>query len=326
MRKPQGPNSPVDYLLRNPTFLRRIREATFPHAGQPRRKRIYSRAVQSLEKEYGIRLPACEEFSSFQECLELIRRRNASWWCEEPVFSTARLTAEMGMKTGRRPRDGRGDEPDTLPLEEGGQILLRLDLEAPRQQVLTQVGVWYDVFSEIRGFRKFRRNRGIGIDDLTVWDEFLLERSFTRIARKYRWKPSAVRRAYYRAFVRIMGEAYNPAKHSRRKLTREQIGKTCETCADNPSMGGHCRSLCPPVLAYVDQDKRSSPFVSGRAESVTSPERSSPVGAYERRHFLRLISRITGKKFASVEEALEDLDKRDLARLRNDPRISAEYL
>jgi radical SAM protein with 4Fe4S-binding SPASM domain len=50
-----------------------------------------------------------------------------------------------------------------------------------------------------------------------------------------------------------MGEKYNPEKHDRKQIKKEQLAKTCDKCESSST----CTTPCPDVLGYVDQDYAS---------------------------------------------------------------------
>lgn len=62
---------------------------------------------------------------------------------------------------------------------------------------------------------------------------------------------STVRKAYYRAFELVFGEAYNPEKHSPKHLPPD-LTKRCSDCAERET----CTVLCLDVIEYINQDEK----------------------------------------------------------------------
>lgn len=144
---------------------------------------------------------------------------------------------------------------DITPHLEYGKILkLEIDLLSKKQDIKSAVERYVDEYLGVleKPDRRDRRERAVS--KYVVWDLYKTERSFKKIAKRLNKNVDTIRKAYYRAFQNIMGEEYNPEKHNRRSLIKEELERTCDTCPERDA----CDTLCPQVAVFVNQDYRAS--------------------------------------------------------------------
>jgi len=135
-------------------------------------------------------------------------------------------------------------------LRDGKYLCMELNLEGNKETVLAKVENLIDVYQRHVHRKVTRDTPSRKIDKFEVWDEYMVTRNFSKIAKKRKVKVSTLRAAYYRAFELIMGEKYDPSRHNRKLIKKEQLAITCDTCNSRQT----CETLCPVVLAYCDQD------------------------------------------------------------------------
>ncbi len=197
-------------------------------------------------------------------------------------------------------------------LENNRYLRLRIDLTNSRDKIVEDIKLILADFQSIIPNINKRETQERKINRFLVWDECLIEHNFRRVAAKLGTKEDTVRKAYYRAFEDIWGEKFDPQKHSKKTLTKEQLSKTCDTCPENPNNGGNCDTLCPEVLAFVNQDSKSMSSVRDPSKidepalSETQPDRE-----INKKELLMQIQKITCKRFDSFEDAIMNLTERD---------------
>ncbi len=161
-------------------------------------------------------------------------------------------------------------------------LTLRIDLTAPKHAILQEFEEKIDFFRKYVSRPKERNTSAKGIDIFEIWDEFERTKKFSKVASKLKLNVSTVRKGYLRAFDLIMLEKYNPRKYNRKGIAKEQLAKTCQICDSRAS----CRTLCPSVLPYIEQDyaSRRGVFFEDRGfELLPSdvPARSKKAPRYE---------------------------------------------
>jgi hypothetical protein len=74
---------------------------------------------------------------------------------------------------------------------------------------------------------------------------------FPEIARAMEITQDAAKKAFYRAYERTQGRAYEPDRYRKdgQKTNTWDLTKTCQTCPDRQT----CTELCPEILRFADQ-------------------------------------------------------------------------
>lgn len=153
--------------------------------------------------------------------------------------------------------------------------VLLVDLRKKKAQLLEEFEAFLDVveFSRkysskpewIESYSMWKpdttRTREEAWRHLEVWKLRRQRKSYAKIALAMRMKTDAVKKSFYRAFELIEGRSYQPEsfRQSYWEIKREELRRICATCPDHPNKGGGCKELCPDVLPFVTQDKKSSP-------------------------------------------------------------------
>lgn len=174
-------------------------------------------------------------------------------------------------------------EPARRPFEAGSintsylkpsERLLRVDLSRKKSELLAEFKAFLD---QVDRFRKAdtlpkewadnyqtwtpdtSRERAEAWDQLKVWRMRKERYSFSEIARAMEITQDAAKKAFYRAYERTQGRAYEPDRYRKdgQKMNTWDMAKTCQTCPDRRT----CSELCPEIMRYVDQD------YTGRKES-----------------------------------------------------------
>jgi hypothetical protein len=142
---------------------------------------------------------------------------------------------------------------DALDLKKERFLTLELNLSSSKDALLRKVEEYIDYYRRYVNVPNTRNTQERKIDKFKVWDEYLQTKDFLKVAEKFTQDKSLVRTAYLRAFELIMGEPYDPIKHDRKKLTKEQLDKTCDICETRDA----CSLPCPEILAFINQDYRT---------------------------------------------------------------------
>jgi hypothetical protein len=105
---------------------------------------------------------------------------------------------------------------------------------------------YYSWLAEKQRYRKEIWNH------LKVWELRKQKKSFSNIAVALRISEDRAKKAFYRAFELTQKKKYNPQALRREiwVIRKEEIKKTCDTCPERQN----CVTLCPEVLAFVNQD------------------------------------------------------------------------
>lgn len=142
--------------------------------------------------------------------------------------------------------------PAVLSFESHGPFLqVELDLRTSPDRIRAEVGRLLP--ARPRGAHKWGRRRRPYPRQISLWDvweAYDRYKSFRRGGISLGISPDAFRKAYYRAFALITGEAYHPEKHTPAVLPLPPGG--CGACPKRPT----CQTLCPAALAYVNQDRK----------------------------------------------------------------------
>lgn len=143
-------------------------------------------------------------------------------------------------------------EHDFSPhLEDGRYLTLKIDLLQDKKDIMTTIKSDMEFYLRYINKDQTRDTESRTIDRFLVWDEYKTLRNFAKIARKHKVNKATVRKAYYRAFELIMGEPYDPERHNRKNLTKEQLSKTCEIC---PEYNKPCNDPCPDLLSLIEPE------------------------------------------------------------------------
>lgn len=167
----------------------------------------------------------------------------------------------------------RGERPRFLPIpifNDGDYLILKINLTKGKDEIIEKaknvidyyhyfikdntrlskdryVNKWhvFDIYNETKSFQKT-------LDQLLykARSQVRFLKSLGGDAEIRQIDLSTVRKAYYRAFELVYGEAYDSERHSPKKLPPE-LTKVCATCSERET----CTALCPEVMEYVDQDQ-----------------------------------------------------------------------
>jgi hypothetical protein len=129
-------------------------------------------------------------------------------------------------------------------------LTLSIDLRNPNRDLLERIKEIVNNERKQLGIL-VSRTKPDGYDRFLVWDKYKETKSFAKVAKHFGTDESTVRKAYYRAFEDILGEKYDPQKHDRKKVEKEELETTCDQCERHDT----CIDPCPDILSYIDQDK-----------------------------------------------------------------------
>lgn len=145
-------------------------------------------------------------------------------------------------------------EHDFSPhLEDNRYLTLKIDLLQDKKDIMAAIKSDMEFYGKYVKKEQTRDTESRTIDRFLVWDEYKTSRKFSKIAKKHKVNKATVRKAYYRAFELIMGETYDPERHNKKNLTKEQLSKTCEICPEYKL----CNDPCPDVLSFIEQDNKA---------------------------------------------------------------------
>jgi hypothetical protein len=153
--------------------------------------------------------------------------------------------------------------------------LLRVDLSRKKSELLAEFKAFLD---QVDRFRKAdtlpkewadnyqtwtpdtSRERAEAWHQLEIWRMRKERIPFSEIARAMEITQDAAKKAFYRAYERTQGRAYEPDRYRKdgQKTNTWDLTKTCQTCPDRQT----CTELCPEILRFADQD------YTGRKESI----------------------------------------------------------
>jgi hypothetical protein len=152
--------------------------------------------------------------------------------------------------------------------------LLIVDLRKKKSELLKEFGAYFEEVIHHRKYTKdsewkrsyswwkldTKRSREEARRHLEVWKLRRQRKGYAKIAMVMRMKTDAVKKSFYRAFELIEGRIYQPEsfRQSYWEIKKEELRRICATCPDHPNKGGSCKELCPDVLPFVTQDKKSS--------------------------------------------------------------------
>lgn len=97
-----------------------------------------------------------------------------------------------------------------------------------------------------------KRNRDEAWTHLEVWKLRKEKKSFSEIARALQITTEAAKKSFYRACEMTQGKRYKPEMLKREiwHIKKEDMKITCNICPQR----NNCKTLCPDVLRYIDQD------------------------------------------------------------------------
>jgi len=204
-------------------------------------------------------------------------------------------------------------------------LTLEIDLSQKKERIMHEVEELVESYS---GYVDKGRNRDTpdrAINRFLVWDEYKRLRSFKKIADKYICKPSTVTKAYNSAWQKIMDEKYDPKKHNKKRFTMAQLEKTCDICPERKK----CNRLCPEVASFAQQDRYvkfdafHKTVFTEEIENITEEQegKQSPDDFIEQSNLLVQVNQILGKDYASLDDALKSLSKKELNILHKHPTI-----
>jgi hypothetical protein len=153
--------------------------------------------------------------------------------------------------------------------------LLKIDLSRKKKDLLNDFKKYLDNVDRLRGSDDMpkewadnyqawtpdtSRERAEAWGQLKVWRMRKERIPFSEIARAMEITQDAAKKAFYRAYERTQGRAYEPDRYRKdgQKINTWDMTKTCQTCPDRRT----CSELCPEILRYADQD------YTGRKESL----------------------------------------------------------
>ena len=92
---------------------------------------------------------------------------------------------------------------------------------------------------------------------LKVWKLRKNRVRFSQIAMKLGLTEDAAKKSFYRAYELTQNKKYDPDALRREiwLIKKSELKKTCDACDEREN----CMSLCPEVLAYIDQDTVKNP-------------------------------------------------------------------
>ncbi|MCF8077151.1 MAG: hypothetical protein K9K63_06080 [Desulfotignum sp.] len=153
--------------------------------------------------------------------------------------------------------------------------LLKIDLSRKKRDLLNDFKKYLDNVDRLRGSDDLpkewadnyqtwtpdtSRERAEAWDQLKVWRMRKERIPFSEIARAMKITQDAAKKAFYKAYERTQGRAYEPDRYRKdgQKINTWDMTKTCQTCPDRQT----CTELCPEILRFADQD------YTGRKESL----------------------------------------------------------
>jgi hypothetical protein len=185
---------------------------------------------------------------------------------------------------------GVSHKPTKTPME-GGNIdttylkpserLLRVDLSKRKTVLMAEFEAFLD---RVGNYRKAEtlpdqwrdnyktwepdrsRERAEAWHQLKVWRMRKERIPFIEIARGLKITEDAAKKAFYKAYERTQGRAYEPDRYRQdgQKLNTWDMTKTCQTCPDRRT----CSELCPEILRFADQGtmKNTKEFIGGEKD------------------------------------------------------------
>lgn len=104
------------------------------------------------------------------------------------------------------------------------------------------------------------RERDEAWDQLKIWRMRKERISFSEIARAMGITQDTAKKAFYKAYERTQGGAYEPDRYrqSGQKINTWGLTMTCQDCPNRQT----CSELCPEIMRFVDQD------YTGRKEAL----------------------------------------------------------
>lgn len=249
-------NDRVQALIRNPEYLkdlhalqdiRRVKDDSETRHEQ----KSYREKYNELITRYKITVPLDPEWVKkySKETIE-----SAALFTDDYIAKVIPQNEARMVDVGTRIEDGKEiltGRWDIGPhLRDGKYLLVELNLEEKKERILAKLESLIHLYRRHYAREVARDTESRKIDKFLVWDEYLSTRNFSQLARKHKVKVNTVRASYYRAFESIMGQEYDPNKHNRKIVKKEQLAITCDICKSRSK----CKTLCPAVFAYADQD------------------------------------------------------------------------
>ena len=144
-----------------------------------------------------------------------------------------------------------GKIEELMPYEQ----FIKVDYRKKKSDLMEQFSILLDRVGVITDFPDTSRFREEGWRHLRVWKMRRQRKGFREIARELNITPDDAKKSFYRAYELIEGRSYEVTdfRQDNKEIKKEEVRRTCATCPDKP----FCDTLCPDVLAYVDQDRSS---------------------------------------------------------------------
>jgi hypothetical protein len=221
----------VQALIRNPEFLRDYN------------------AMTPEEKEYFI------AYELTGKTPEQLKKLPPEYFWDEDFFHDF-IVSQIGGRNEVKFDKNRSQDKDYISwymrqfLREERYLHLELDLKAKKRDLLERVGMYIDKYLPYIDKPKTRNKPEKYTNKFAIWDMYKKDISFAKVAKQLKQKETTVRKAYFRAFELIMGEPYDPLKHNRKAISKDELKRTCDTCTERLT----CKVLCPDVVAYANQD------------------------------------------------------------------------
>lgn len=178
-------------------------------------------------------------FQPYERVLKIdLRKKKSRLLKEFKEYIEKQETIWRMHKKGTRPMDN---------------VLLFVGTEFPDWD-MDQSRLRKEVWQHLKVWKAGRLQRVVGKEGLSR------RKQFPEIGKELNITPDAAKKSYYRAYELIQGRPFNPDLFKREfwVLRRSEIRKTCDTCELGPSHKDTCDTMCPDVLAYVDQDTKTS--------------------------------------------------------------------
>jgi len=134
-----------------------------------------------------------------------------------------------------------------------GEILLRVDFIKPRNQIMAELAAAVDVAQRKLNVPSSERWRQEVTRHLRVWRLRKEKKPFSQIAKEMNMSEDTAKDSFYRGYELTQRRAYDRQAFLREAWTQklENLERICATCPDRKN----CTTLCPQIMAYVDQDQ-----------------------------------------------------------------------
>ena len=130
--------------------------------------------------------------------------------------------------------------------------LFMVDLRAKKKDILAD---FEKRLAEIYQAEQWQEDRTRYVKEafstLAVWDMRRQKRRFKLISLELKISEDTAKKRFYRAFEITQNRRYEPETFNRVKVEKTDLKKSCDTC----SLRETCTTLCPDVLAFMEQDQ-----------------------------------------------------------------------